>query len=92
MTTFQKPLAKLYEKYMMFIGIIGQLLFYLQALKIFRDRSAEDVSFPGFLLGLISVTSWLIYGVLIRDKVLVIANAFAVIGAILVLSGIMLYG
>lgn len=82
----------LYKKYMFVIGILGQLLFYMQALKIFTDRSAEDVSLFGFLFGLISVSSWLLYGILIRDKVLVVANAFAVVGALLVICGIFIYG
>jgi len=77
---------------MMAMGVIGQLLFYVQGVKIFVTRSANDVSMLGFLLGLISVSSWLIYGLLIKNKVLVIANIFAVIGALLVIVGILIHG
>jgi MtN3 and saliva related transmembrane protein len=81
-----------YEKYMMACGVLGQLLFYSQGVKIFMTKSANDVSILGFLFALISVTSWLIYGVLLKNKVLVIANAFAVVGAMFVIAGILLYG
>ncbi len=77
---------------MIFIGIAGQSMFFIQGIKIFYTKSAGDVSLVGFLMGLIAVSSWLGYGVMIKDKVLIIANIFAVIGAFLVLSGIFLHG
>ena len=86
-----KKFSVYYEKYMMAMGITGQLLYYMQGIKIFTTKSASDVSLFGFLLGLISVSSWLLYGVMLQNKVLVIANVFAVIGALLVLAGILLY-
>ncbi len=84
-------LLSYYEKYMFVVGICGQMVFYAQGIKIFQTQSASDVSLFGFLLGLISVTSWLIYGVAIKNRVLVIANIFAVIGALFVVTGILLY-
>jgi MtN3 and saliva related transmembrane protein len=84
--------TKMYAKYMLVMGILGQSLFYVQALKIFISCSAKDVSFLGFLFGFISVTSWGIYGILIKDRVLVVANIVAMVGAVLVLIGIMIHG
>lgn len=81
-----------YEKYMLCVGILGQLLFYIQGIKIFLTHSAKDVSIIGFLLGFLSVSSWLIYGLLIKNRVLVVANIFAVIGALFVIVGILIYG
>ena len=80
-----------YEKYMLFIGIVGQLLYYLQAVKIFSSMSADGVSLPAFCLGGVSVLSWYIYGILIGNKPLIISNLIAVIGASLVIIGIVLY-
>ncbi len=74
------------------VGIFGQAVFYLQGIEIFRNQSAKDVSLFGFSFGLISVTSWLIYGVVIKNHVLIAANAIAVIGAIFVVIGILIYG
>ena len=94
-TTAEAPsktrLLTYYERYMLVVGVLGQLLFYIQGIKIFMTKSADDVSIVGFLLGLISVSSWLMYGVLIKNKVLVLANIFAVVGALFVIAGILVY-
>jgi len=74
------------------MGVLGQFLFYAQGIKIFSTRSATDVSIIGFLLGLIAVSSWLLYGILIKNRVLIIANAFAVVGALFVVIGILIHG
>lgn len=81
-----------YEKYMFVIGVLGQGVFFFQGIKIFLNRSAKDVSMVGFLLGLISVSSWLLYGIMLKDRPLIVANITAVIGALLVVMGILIYG
>ncbi|MGC1879520.1 MAG: SemiSWEET family transporter [Rhabdochlamydiaceae bacterium] len=81
-----------YERYMLVIGILGQLLFYTQGIKIFLTKSANDVSTIGFSLGLISVSSWLVYGILIKNRAIIISNIFAFIGALLVIIGIIIHG
>jgi MtN3 and saliva related transmembrane protein len=85
-------LVTYYEKYMLTVGVLGQLLFYTQGIKIFLTQSANDVSIIGFLLGLISVASWLVYGILIKNKVLIWSNIVAVIGAVFVIVGILIHG
>ncbi|HEV2524650.1 MAG TPA: SemiSWEET family transporter [Gammaproteobacteria bacterium] len=82
-------MQNIYEKYMFFIGIAGQMVFYLQAYEIFSAKRAENVSLTAFLFGLVSVASWLIYGIVIKNRVLVVANAFAVVGAFAVVIGIL---
>jgi len=81
---------KLAEPIMMLIGIIGQSLFYLQAYKIYTVGSADDVSALGFSFALFSLVSWFIYGLIIKNRVLILVNAFAVIGAFLTLLAIFL--
>ncbi|WP_085784590.1 SemiSWEET family sugar transporter [Candidatus Nucleicultrix amoebiphila] len=73
-----------YEKYMMVVGLIGQLLFYLQAIKIYHTRSAEDLSLTGFLIAFFSLISWLFYGIILRNKVLIFVNITGSFGALLV--------
>ncbi len=77
---------------MSIIGTIGNIMFYLQAYKIFISKSAESVSGPGFLVSVIGLSSWLLYGILLKNKPLIIANGFGVIGATITLWGIFLYG
>ena len=81
-----------YEKYMNIIGPITNLMFYLQAYKIFINKSADTVSGPGFLISIIGLSSWLLYGILLKNKPLIIANIFGVIGAILTFVGVLIYG
>ena len=90
--SLKRKLSAYYEKYMLIVGTLGQLLFYTQGIKIFLTKSANDVSLIGFLLGLISVSSWLGYGILIKNRVLIVSNAFAVIGALFVVIGILIHG
>lgn len=80
-----------YDKYMLLVGGAGSLIFYLQAIKIFHEHSAAVVSFPAFLVGLISVASWMFYGILIKNRALFISNVLATIGALFVVIGILMY-
>lgn len=84
-------MKQIYEKYMLVMGSAGSLVFYLQAFKIFADKSAIDVSLPGFLFGLLSVSSWLIYACIIKDRALLVSNILATIGALSVVIGILIY-
>jgi len=84
-------LKKIYATYMIFIGVLGQILYYAQAYKIFSSKSAADLSIVGFIAGFVSVSSWLIYGIILRDRPLILANIVACIGAITVVVGIIMY-
>ena len=84
-------MLKLYLKYMFFIGVFGQFVFYSQFYNIIKNKSAKDVSLFGFVCGLISVSSWMIYGVIIKDKPLIIANTVATIGTLLTVGAILTY-
>ena len=85
-------IRRCYSIYMIFIGIFGQLVFFAQAYKIFTTQHATDVSIIGFTAGLVSVTSWLIYGIMLKDRPLIIANSVACLGALAALVGIIIYG
>lgn len=80
-----------YEKYMLAVGVLGQLMFFIQGIKIFTSQSAKDVSIVGFTIGLVSVASWMVYGLLIKNRVVLFANVIAVIGALFVVTGILIY-
>ncbi|MCC2667381.1 MAG: hypothetical protein K0S63_1297, partial [Gammaproteobacteria bacterium] len=86
----RQRLVNLAEKFMIGIGISGQTLFYLQAYKIYSMGSANDVSAAGFSFALFSLVCWLLYGLLIKNKVLIIVNILAVLGASLTLLAILL--
>ena len=84
-------MLKWFKIYMIFIGICGQASFFLQFATIIRHHSAANVSLPGFICWLVSMVSWLIYGIVMKDKVLIIANIVATIGAALNVAAILIY-
>jgi len=72
------------------IGIAAALLttaaYAPQAIQAWRTRSTKDVSLPMFLMMVSGILLWLIYGLLIGDLPLILANAMTLLlaGAILV--------
>ena len=78
------------EKIMTAVGLSGQTLFYFQAYKIYTVGSANDVSTLGFSFATLSLVCWLLYGIIIKNKVLILVNTFAVIGAFLTILAILM--
>jgi MtN3 and saliva related transmembrane protein len=76
----------------MVIGIFGQTALFVQAYKTFQTGSAQDLSFFSYVITFASLSCWLIYGLVIRNPPLIIANIVGVIGALIVLLGIALHG
>ena len=77
--------------YMTIVGPMGNLMFYVQGYEIFYSRSAAAVSLSGFMISVFGLSSWLIYGIYLKNTPLIVANAVGVVGAILVVSGILRY-
>lgn len=59
-----------------------------QALKAWRSRSTADISLSMFLLMVTGIVLWLVYGLLIADVPLIVANGvtLCLAGTILVLK------
>jgi MtN3 and saliva related transmembrane protein len=66
-------------------GGLTTLAFVPQAVKIWKSRSAKDVSLPTFLGFTIGVGLWLVYGILKQEPPIILWNA-----ATLVLAGAIL--
>jgi MtN3 and saliva related transmembrane protein len=77
--------------YMTIVGPLGNLMYYLQGYEIFHTRSSGSVSLIAFIISIIGLASWLAYGIYLKNTPLIVANAFGVIGALFVISGILLY-
>ena len=76
---------------MYFIAVFGNAFFYIQAYEIFRDKSAVNVSTVGFIVAFVTVASWFVYGLILKNKVMIIANIVAMIGAALVVVSTLTY-
>lgn len=77
--------------YMSWVVNLGQSMHYIQAWKIFTTKSAEDISLIAYIICLVLLIHWLIYGIIIKDKVIILAETLGVIGAILVIFGTVIY-
>ena len=71
------------------LGLIGATLTTVtllpQLIKVFKTRSTKDISAGMFVLFVIDFFVWLIYGILIKDIPLIIANSFALVEATIIL-------
>ncbi len=71
------------------LGLIGALLTTIsllpQLIKVFKTRSTKDISAGMFALFVTDFFVWLIYGILIKDIPLIIANSFALVEATIIL-------
>lgn len=70
---------------MLLVAVLGNAIFYIQAAEIVMKQSAEAVSYAAFSASVWALSSWLVYGLLLRNRVLITANIIGVLGAILVL-------
>ena len=76
---------------MSIVGPAGNLMFFIQAYKIFNTHSAASISFLAFSISGVGLSSWLIYGILLKNRPLILANLVGVVGAFLVLLGTLIY-
>lgn len=60
-------------------AVLTTAAFAPQAIKAWRTRSTKDVSLAMFALIVAGIALWLIYGILIDDAPLIIANAVTLI-------------
>ena len=70
----------------MLAAILTTVAFVPQVIKTWRTRSTADISLGMFSILVAGVTAWLIYGLLIADVPLVLAN-----GVTLLLAGTILF-
>lgn len=76
---------------MLLIAMLGQLLYYIQAWKIFYTKSAGDISLTAYAISLIALIHWVTYGFMIQDQIVIKSGSVGIIGAMIVVLGIMLY-
>lgn len=85
-------ITKIYKAYMSWIVNLGQSMHYIQAYKIFNNKSAEDISIVAYIICLILLIHWLIYGIIEKDKIIIIAESLGSVGVLLILVGTIYYG
>ncbi|MDP2922227.1 MAG: SemiSWEET transporter [Candidatus Omnitrophota bacterium] len=78
------------------IGIIAAMLttvsFVPQLIRIWRTKHTKDLSLLTFSLFFLGVLLWLIYGILIKELPVILANAVTMVIAFLILIMKIKYG
>lgn len=60
-------------------GLLTSLAYVPQVLRLWRTRSAEDISLPTFCLLSVGIGLWLLYGIGIRSGPVIAANGLGVL-------------
>ena len=62
-----------------FAAFCTTFAFLPQAIKVYKTKSTKDISLYMFLIFTVGVLSWLIYGLIINDLPVILANAVTLI-------------
>ena len=62
-----------------FAAFCTTIAFLPQAIKVYKTKSTKDISLYMFLIFTVGVISWLIYGLIINDLPVILANAVTLI-------------
>ena len=68
-----------------FAALCTTIAFLPQAIKVYQTKSTKDISLLMFLIFTIGVFSWLIYGLIINDYPVILANAITLILSLFIL-------
>ncbi len=81
---------EIFKIFVTIMGIAMSLAYYLQAYTIWKNKSAQNVSIPAYIIFSLGTLTWFIYGILLRDRAIILSFVFGVIGAwtVLVLTSI----
>ncbi|QQR53620.1 hypothetical protein IPH25_02020 [bacterium] len=91
MESIMKNFRYYYEKYMFFIGAFGHTAGLFQAYTIFAKQTAAGVSLVGNLVAFVSIASWLFYGTLTKNTLLITINIFGLVCYAICLVLVLLY-
>lgn len=70
----------------MIAGTLTTIAFVPQVLKIYRTKSAKDVSYLMFSIFSTGIVFWLIYGILIRSTPIIAANAVTLTLSVIIIG------
>ena len=62
-----------------FAAFCTTIAFLPQAIKVYKSRSTKDISLYMFSIFTLGVLSWLIYGIIINDLPIILANAVTLV-------------
>ena len=69
-----------------FAAFCTTIAFLPQALKVWKTKSTKDISLYMFIIFTIGVFSWLVYGIIISDLPIILANGVTLILSLFILG------
>jgi uncharacterized protein with PQ loop repeat len=84
-------MVRIWSKVTMVMGVMMGLFPLLHVHEMYRSQSSIGQSFVGVIFWELGIATWLIYGILKKDRVIVIANWIAVSVGLLYLLAIRYY-
>ena len=73
-------------KYIRFFAAFYTTIAFLpQAIKVYKTKSTKDISLIMFIIFTLGVFSWLIYGLIINDLPVILANVVTLILSLFIL-------
>lgn len=66
-------------------GTITSITFLPQVIRVWKTRSAKDLSLNMLLLLILGVAMWLIYGIILRDTAIIYTNSMVLAMGLLML-------
>lgn len=78
-------MLKIFQIITTVVGIIMSIGYFPQAYKIYKTKSAENISLATFVIFALGTLIWTLYGFFIKDYVLILSFTVGVIGSWLVL-------
>ncbi len=70
-----------WETIVAILGIVMSLGYFPQAYRIYQKKDAEDVSLVTFIIFAVGTFVWTIYGIVLRDWVLIAGFVVGVVGS-----------
>ena len=68
-----------------FAAFCTTIAFLPQAIKVYKTKSTKDISLIMFIIFTLGVFSWLIYGLIINDLPIILANVVTLILSLFIL-------
>ena len=66
-------------------AICTTIAFFPQLIMVYRTKRTRDLSLPTFILLTVGIFLWLVYGVLLGNLPIILANAITLIGCLYIL-------
>lgn len=85
-------LKRIFDSLVYAMSIIVPLITTLQVYQIWKYKNASGVSLPAWGIYLLSAITWLTYGIIHKEKPIIILNSMLIITDALVVIGTIMYG